>query len=420
MAQDSISRRGILKSTVAAAVATQLAIPPVHAAGSAEIRVGVVGCGARGRGAAAQAVASADGVRITSLADLFADSIQTTQAGWANRPRDKYAVPRERCFVGWDAYKELLATDVDYVLLTTPAAFRPMHMRAAIDAGKHVYLEKGIAVDPVGVRTIIAASEDATRKKLAVVSGTWRRHDKAYVETIRRVRDGAIGRIIAGKARCLQQAFQVVTRKEGWSDMEWQIRNFHCFTWVSGDIIVDQHIHQLDIANQILGGPPLSCVGTGGRQVHTDPAFGNMFDHFAVDYVYANQVPVASMCRQIDGTYNDLGEWFYGTRGQADISQARIRIDGGPNWQYRDPPNDPWKQIHADLIASVRAGNPINDGKEVALSHLTAIMGRMSAYSGQQVRLEEAMASNLDLMPKKLELGPLPIAPVAMPGRREP
>jgi predicted dehydrogenase len=415
--QHATTRRTILKSTAVVAIASQLAVPLVHAAGSDQIRVGIVGCGSRGRGAGAQAVASAPGVRITALADLFPEAIATTLAGWENRPREQYGVPRDHCFVGWDAYKQLLASGVDYVLLTTPAAFRSAHMRAAIDAGKHVYLEKGVAVDPTGVRTVIAASEDAARKKLAVVSGTWRRHDWAYQETVKRVQDGVIGRITAGKVRCLQQSLQVVTRHDGWSDMEWQIRNFHCFTWVSGDHIVDQHIHQLDIANQILGGPPKSCVGTGGRQVHTDPVYGNMFDHFAIDYVYANQVPVASMCRQIDGTYSELGEWFYGTRGMAEISQAKIHTEGGGAWRYDGPTNDPWKQIHTDLIDSVRIDKPINDGKEVALSHLTAIMGRMSAYTGQQVKFEEAMASKLDLLPRKLELGPLPVAPVPMPGR---
>jgi len=415
----SISRRGFLQGSAAvtaAIAATSAFTPPaVHAAGSDAIRVGLVGCGGRGRGAVANVVEAAKNVKVVALADLFQDAIDETLRIWEDRPKDIFDIPRDRCFVGWDAYKRLLETDVNYVILATPPGFRPMMIQAAVDAGKHIFAEKPVAVDPTGVRAVIAAAELAEKKNLGIVVGTQRRHQASYIETIKRLKDGAIGRIISGQVYWIQGGAWMKPRKPEWSDMEWQLRNWPYFCWLSGDHIVEQHMHMHDVANWVLGGPPRLCIGMGGRQVRTDPAYGHVYDHFAVDYEYPNGVHVLSMCRQIDNTYGRQGELFQGQKGSA-YPSGRIMVDGEEPWSYEGPRDNPYVVEHADLINSIRAGKPINEGKQGAESTLTAIMGRMSAYTGKLVTWRQAMESKLDLMPRKLEFGPLPTPPVAMPG----
>lgn len=389
--------------------------PAVHVRSSDEIRVGVVGCGARGRGAATQAVQSSPNVRITALADLFPHMLDRTLQVWADRPKEQYDLSRDRCFVGFDAYHKILETDINYVILTTPPGFRPLHMRAAVEAGKHVYLEKAIAVDPVGVRTIIAASEMAKQKNLGVMAGTWRRHDPVYIETIKRIQDGAIGRILGAHVHFLHNGFNAVPRKSGWSDVEWQIRNFPYFTWLSGDFIVEHHVHQHDVVCWALGTPPRLALGMGGRQARVGEIHGHVYDHFAVDYEYENGMHVHSFCRQMDGASIGQGERFFGERGWAEAS-GKIQVEGKDLWRMKPSGGDAWVKMHADLIGSIRAGTPINEGAQSAQSHLMSIMGRMSAYTGQIVRWTDASKSSLDLMPKDLKLGPLPVPPVAIPG----
>lgn len=409
-----LSRRTVLLSATLAGCANK-APPPVHVAGSDEIRIGVVGCGMRGRGAASQALESAPNVRITALADLFPDAIERTLQIWADRPKSQYDIPRERCFVGWDAYREILATDVNYVVLAAPPGFRPMHLKAAIDAGKHVYAEKAIAVDPAGVRTVLAAAETARAKKMGIVVGTWRRHDAAYIETVQRIHDGEIGRVIGGNVYFMQGGLDAVLRKGGWSDVEWQVRNFPYFTWLSGDFIVEHHVHQHDTANWVLGGLPRLCISMGGRQARTGELFGNIYDHFASDFEYPDGVHIASICRQMPGTAGRMGEVFFGTKGWADPS-GKIQVDGKTLWKRKGREGNAWVQMHTDLINSVRAGSPINEAKEAADSHLTSIMARMSAYTGQLVRWSDAAKSPLNLTPPQLAFGPMAVAEVAIPG----
>jgi predicted dehydrogenase len=316
--------------------------------------------------------------------------------------------------VGFDAYQKVIDSSVDLLLLATPPGFRPRHLQAAVAAGKHVFMEKPVAVDPAGVRSVLASAELAARKRLGIVAGTQRRHHAGYVETVRRIHEGAIGEIIAGRCYWNQGGLWVTPRQSGWSDVEWQVRNWLYFTWLSGDHIVEQHIHNLDVINWALRAHPVKAVGMGGRQARTAPAYGNIYDHFTVDYEYPNGVHVMSMCRQIDGTATNVSEQFVGTKG---TSNAHSSIRGASPWRFEGKVPNPYLQEHADLIRSIREGKPLNEGRQVAESSLTAIMGRMSAYTGQEVTWEQALNSRLDLAPKKLAFGPLPIEPVAMPGK---
>jgi predicted dehydrogenase len=261
---------------------------------------------------------------------------------------------------------------------------------------------------------VIASSEAARTKGLAIVAGTQRRHDPAYMATLRRVHDGAIGDLVGGRVYWNQGGLWNAARQANWSDGEWQIRNWLYFTWLSGDHIVEQHIHNLDVANWVLGAHPVRAVGVGGRQWRTDPAFGHIFDHFAIDFEYPNGAHVMSMCRQIDGTANHIGEHFLGTRGSTDASTS---ITGAASWRYDGEKKNPYVQEHVDLIASIRAGAPLNEGRQVAESTLTAIMGREAAYTGQAIAWDELLNAPQDLTPPSVAFGPLAVPPVAVPGR---
>ena len=417
---NSISRRNMLKGTAAITAGTLMAAfgtNGAYAADSDKIKVGLVGCGGRGRGAAANAVSN-DNVQLIALGDLFPDQLDAAKTEFAQRPKDNYDIKDDHTFVGWDAYQKVLQTDIDYVILATPPGFRPMMVQAAIEAGKHVFAEKPVAVDPAGVRKIIAAAEMATKKNLGIVAGTQRRHQPEYVETIKRIHDGAIGDLICGSGYWMQGGLWSKPREPGWSDTEWQIRNWLYFVWLSGDHIVEQHLHQIDVMNWVFGGPPKLCIGTGGRMTRTDPVYGHIYDFFSVQYEYQNGAKVQCMSRQIDGTYARRGEEVVGTNGKA-IPETGITA-GSNKWRFvKEKDVNPYEQEHADLIKSIRDGKPLNEGKQTAESALTAIMGRMSAYTGKLVTFKAAMESPLDLFPKKLEFGPMPVPPVAQPGKEE-
>ncbi len=410
------SRREFLKAGGVMALGAAVApwSPRLHAGGSNEIKVGLIGCGGRGTGAARNCVASSRGVRIVAMGDLFADRLASSKRNLASLG-DAFAVTPDREFVGFDAYAKVMETDVDLVILATPPGFRPLMVEAAIAKGKHVFMEKPVAVDPVGVRRVIAASEEAAEKGLAIVAGTQRRHEQNYLEVMQRIHDGAIGELVGGQCYWNQGFLWVHARKPEYSDMEWQIRNWLYFTWASGDHICEQHIHNIDVMNWAFGGPPVRALGMGGRQVRTDPACGHIFDHFAIEYEYPNGAIVQSMCRQIGGTKGRVGERLVGTRGKADPGRW---IKGPEVFRFRGKRPDPYVQEHADLIASIRAGEPLNEGRRVAESTLTAIMGRMSAYTGKEITWEFALeSSQLDLSPSRYEFGPLPTPKVAMPGK---
>jgi predicted dehydrogenase len=400
------------------------------AASSAErTRVGVIGCGGRGTGAAIDCVKASTDVVVTALGDLFPDMLEQSLKALRGRVKlDNLAVTPETCFVGLDAYEKVLAAGVDLVILAAPPFFRPRHLKAAVEAGKHVFMEKPVAVDPAGVRSVIASSEMATQKRLAIVAGTQRRHQAHYVEIMNRVRNGDIGEIIAGQCywnmgslwleRAAQNWADRVIKK--WSDMEWQCRNWLFITWLSGDHIVEQHVHNLDVINWAMGAHPEKCTGMGGRAARTDPMFGNIFDHFAVEYEYPNGARVLSMCRQTAGAAEDVSERVIGTRGFSYTDSATGFVKGTrPYSSEKESPN-PYIQEHADLIASIKSGTPLNEAKQVAESTLTAIMGRMSAYTGRALSWDWVMnASKLDLTPPHLEWKDLPALEVAVPGKTQ-
>jgi myo-inositol 2-dehydrogenase/D-chiro-inositol 1-dehydrogenase len=420
------SRRKFLKTTTAAAVGTTLfanlkTIPGAYAAGSDVIKVGLIGCGGRGTGAAGDVLKAAPGVRLVSMGDVFKDRLDESYSRLIKLGEDKVDVPEDRRFVGLDAYEKVLASDINYVILATPPGFRPQHLKAAVAAGKHIFTEKPVAVDGTGIRTVLAVYEEAKAKGLGIAAGTQRRHQAGYIETIKQVQDGAIGEIVAARCYWNQGGLWKKDRQPGWSDLEWQLRNWLYFTWLSGDHIVEQHVHNIDVINWAMGTHPVRAVGMGGRQARTDPSYGHIYDHFAVDYEYENGVHLMSMCRQIEGCDKNVSEALVGTKGNCVTSAGqRYMIKGEKNWTFdREKDNEPYVQEHTDLIASLRAGKPINELKNVAESTLTAIMGRMSAYTGKAVTWEQALNSKENLMPEKLAWGPMPVPPVAIPGKTE-
>jgi len=422
MADDKVeqaTRRDFIRTGAAVVGGTLAApvLPGAWAAGSDEIRVGLIGCGGRGRGALKDALQAADGVRLVALGDAFPDRLAETRENLKTLG-EKAEITSERCFVGLDAYQKVLATDANYVILATPPAFRPEHLKAAVAAGKHVFAEKPVAVDGPGIRAVLAVYEEARAKGLGIGVGTQRRHQNGYLETMKRIKDGAIGEIVSARCYWNQGGLWNKPRKAEWSDLEWQMRNWLYFTWLSGDHIVEQHVHNLDVINWALGAHPVSALGMGGRQVRTDPAYGHIFDHFSVDFEYANGLHLMSMCRQIDGCDKQIMEGLQGTKGSAELNDGakRWRLTGATAWKFEGTANAPYRQEHTDLIASIRAGRPYNELKDIAETTLTAIMGRMSAYTGKLVTWEDALASPDRLVPEQLAWGPLPMPEVPKPG----
>lgn len=426
----SLSRRDFLIGTAASAAAATLLSSSkfalgASAAGSDVLKVGVIGCGGRGTGAAGDCMNGSDGVQIVALGDLFRDRLDSSLANLQGLVAEqskanpafsqKLAVTPERCFTGFDAYKQVLASGVDMVILATPPGFRPIHIRAAVEAGKHVFAEKPVAVDAKGIRSVMNSALEAKKKGLGFVAGTQRRHQTSYLETMKRIHDGEIGEIVSGECYWNQGGLWLHDRQPAWTDTEYQIRNWLYYTWLSGDHIVEQHVHNIDVINWALQAHPVKAFGSGGRQVRTDPKYGHIFDHFDIQFQYPGGQWVHSMCRQIDGCANNVSEFVAGTKGTS-VPGAWIRR-GGKQWQFKGPDNNSYVHEHTDLVKSIRDGKPLNEGQRIAESVLTAIMGRMAAYTGQEVTWEQALNSKEDLMPVGLDFGDLPCPPVAMPGR---
>lgn len=414
--KQKLTRRELLRSSAVAAgtlVLTGAPGPLAYAQGSDTIRVGVVGCGGRGSGAAHNCVESSAGVQIVALADTFADRIE--------KLKGDFNVPEDRCFVGLDAYKKVMALDdVNLVILATPPGFRPVQLAEAIRQGKHVFMEKPVAVCPAGIKMVIEASELAEQKGLGIVAGTQRRHQNEYVETMKRVLDGAIGEIVSAQCYWNMGGLWCHNREAGESDIEWQIRNWLYFTWLSGDHICEQHVHNIDVVNWAFGDVlPETVHGIGGRQFRTGEEYGHIFDHFGVEFTYPNDVRTISTCRQIEGTAGNVSERVVGTKGWTDCCG---RIEGENRWRYRGPRSDAYVQEHTDLIKSIRDGKPLNEGKRIANSTLCAIMGRESAYSRQQFKTSWFTSRcTLDLLPPAdLKLSDSkPVPAVAIPGQYE-
>jgi len=425
------SRREFLKATAATATAATAlgGLPAVHAQGGDMVRVGLVGCGGRGSGAAQQCLTTGQNVKLWCVADAFqTPGQQPTNArnnltarvnGFRQRFPDRVDVPNERQFVGLDAYRQVIANS-DLVILATPPGFRPMHIQAVIQAGKNLFTEKPVAVDGPGVRTVLAAYEEANRRGLKVVAGLQRHYQAGYVHSMERIHGGQLGTITSARCYWNQGGLWHATRTPQMTDLEWQIRNWLYFTWLSGDHICEQHVHNLDVINWATQAHPVRCVGMGGRQARTGQEFGHIYDHFTVDYEYPNDVHVLSMCRQIVGTAGNVSEAVTGTKGS--WTSSNYRITGENPWSYprgNRAEVDPYQKEHDVLITCIRENKPINNLRYVAESTLTAIMGRMSAYTGQAVTWQQALTSTESLMPPNLAWDmTLPIPPVAIPGQR--
>jgi predicted dehydrogenase len=412
----TITRREFIKTTAAASLAAAMPrLPEAYAAGSDTIRVGVVGCGGRGTGAAIDCLNAAPGVEVVAMYDLFMDRIDSSLKAIKEKHADKVKVTPERMFTGFDGFKKLSALpEVNLVIMASPPGFRPMQLKAAIEGGKNVFMEKPVGVDPVGIRSVLASSDLATQKGLAIVAGTQRRHQARYLEIMKRIHEGAIGELVGGQCYWNQGDLWVKPREPGMSEMEWQCRNWLYFTWLSGDHIVEQHVHNIDVVNWAFQALPVKVMGMGGRQARTGPEFGNIFDHFAVEYEYPNGVRVMSMCRQTKGAADRVEERLVGTKG---VAFGYGEIKGAAPWKFEGEEPNPYVQEHADLIAAIRSGKAINEGRRVAESTMCAIIGRMSAYTGRAINWDWAMDSSLlDLTPKNFDFGPNPVDPVAIPG----
>ncbi|MCX7886822.1 MAG: Gfo/Idh/MocA family oxidoreductase [Verrucomicrobiae bacterium] len=415
-ARSGFSRRQFLKraaTTTTAAALSSVFARSLWAAGSDGFRVGVIGCGGRGTQAAKDCVEAAPGVEIVALADVFADRLQPL--------KKHFNIPANRCFVGLDAYKDVLAlSDVNMVILASPPGFRPIHFTAAVEAGKHVFMEKPVAVCPAGVKMVLAASEKATEKRLGVVAGTQRRHEARYVETIKRIHDGAIGTLVGAQCYWNQGNLWVKKREPGESDVSWQLRNWLYFTWLSGDHIVEQHVHNIDVINWAFNALPDAVHAVGGRQFRVGEEYGHIYDHFGTEFFYPGDVRTLSMCRQIGKLEHIVAERVVGTKGWSNCCGLICDHKGNKLWEYTGPNPNPYVQEHADLIASIRSGKPLNEGRQIAESTLCAIMARESAYSQRQFRrawFEAKCDLNL-LPPPDLKLtDSRPVPPVPVPGK---
>ena len=417
--QTSVTRRDFVKAATAASLAASFGGRfGVFAQGSDAIKVGVIGCGGRGTGAAIDCLKADPAVEIVALGDLVPDRVESCLTRLNKEFAARVKVPKDRQFAGFDNYQKVVAVpEVNLIVTAAPPGFRPTHVKAAIEAGKHVFMEKPVAVDPVGIRSIIATSDLAKQKNLALVAGTQRRHQKRYLEMMKRIQDGQIGEIVAAQCYWNQGDLWVREKTPQMSEMEWQCRNWLYFTWLSGDHIVEQHVHNIDVVNWAMGCMPKNVMGMGGRQVRVAPQFGNIYDHFAVEFEFPTGVRASSMCRQTKGANDRIEERIVGTKGVALSTSNSTRITGPTPWTFEGEETNPYVQEHIDLIASIRSGKPLNEGRQIAESTMCAIIGRMSAYTGRALSWEWAMnTSKLDLSPKQYAFGPNPVDPVAMPG----
>jgi predicted dehydrogenase len=417
-----ISRRGFLESVAAAGAAaawtgTAGAQAPQGAPAASPrpgsrapdgplLKAGLIGCGGRGTGAAANFIDAGPNLTVVALADVFPDRVTAAQQ-LLNKEKGQ-DISGSCCYTGFDAYQKLIESDVDVVLNVTPPHFRPIHTKAAVEARKHVFLEKPVSVDVPGALSILATAEKAESLGLSVMTGTQLRRDLGRMELVRRVRDGAIGDITSVRAIRNQGALWYRVPEPGQSEMEAMIRDWVNWTWLSGDIVVEMHIHHLDSMLWALGRTPTRAVGMGGRARRTT---GDQYDFFSVDYEYDNGVHMHSTIRQINGCTNERQEVLVGTRGWATMDGAIFDLSGKQLWKYDGPTNNPVVQEHVDWVTAIRTGKPINTAKETVNSTLMAIMGRDSAYTGKAITWKDLLASTARLGPTDYSLGPVGIKP---------
>lgn len=395
----------------------------ISAAQSANtIKVGLVGCGGRGTGAAAQALKADDYAELAAVADIDMDRIDQSLERLKRNAGDKVKVASDKKFIGLDAFQKVIDSGIDVVLLATPPGFRPQHLRYAVEAGKHVFCEKPVSTDAPGLRNVLETVEMVDKKKTCLVAGFCWRYSNYIKETFDRIADGAIGDIVAYYATYYTSPVKPMppesTRPAGISDTEWQIRNWYNFQWLCGDSLVEQAVHSVDkVAWAMKDQPPVSCVAVGGRQIPANG--GNIYDHFEVNYIYPNGVRAFVANRQIENCYNENSDYILGTKGTCTIGRGpNPRIEGQNPWTFSGQKNDMYQHEHDILFAAIRKGQPINDGKRLATSTMLAIMGRMAAYTGQQITWEQALNSQEQLVPDHIDWkGSLAVPPMPMPGQ---
>jgi len=405
------SRREFIKTSSAIVAGSALAgglgiARSAHAAGDDQIKIALIGCGGRGTGAAREALSTQGNVKLVAMADAFRDRLDGSLEQLKERVADRIDVPEDRKFVGFDAYTRAIDSGVDMVILATPPGFRPIHFEAAINAGKHVFMEKPVAVDAPGVRQVLAAAEEAKKKGLCVGVGLQRHHQAGYIETIKRLQDGAIGDVVLARAYWNGTTPWVRKRQAGQTEMEYQMRNWYFFNWLCGDHIVEQHIHNLDVINWLKGDYPVTANGMGGRLVRTGKDHGEIFDHHAVEFTYADGTKLLSQCRHMSGCWSHVGEHAHGTKGSADIGAGRIH--GAEDWRFRGESANPYEVEHDDLFAAIRSGAPYNEAEIGAKSTMTSIFGRMATYSGKQIKWDDAINSEINLAPQEYTFNATP------------
>lgn len=407
------SRRDFLKtSTVAAAgagIASQILTPiGAYAAGEDTLKIGLVGCGGRGSKAAVQALSTAGNVELTAMGDMFRDqldgSLQRIERAVSGNNSAIVSVDEEHKFVGFDAYKQVIDSGIDVLVTATPPGFRPMIFEYAIKAGKHVFMEKPVATDPAGVKRVLDAAKVAKEKGLKIGVGLQRHHQGKYREIVGRIHDGAIGDVIA--LRVYWNGGGVweprATRDQVATEMEYQLRNWYYYNWLCGDHICEQHIHNLDVGNWVKQSFPVSASGMGGREVRTDKRYGEIFDHHAVEFTYADGTKMFSQCRHIRNCWNSVTEHAHGSKGYADISGGVIENADG---RHRDrTKDDPYQVEHDDLFSAIRQGTEYSEAEYGAMSTMTSILGRLATYSGKEVKMEDALNSGLSIMPESFAM----------------
>ncbi len=415
------TRRQFLQTSGAAAVAGTLSAGlarHVHAAGSDVLRLGLVGCGGRGTGAAVQALTADPNTRLVALADAFDDRLQVSLHNLKrSEPADRVAVDEDHRFVGFDACRQLVDSGVDVVLLAAPPHFRPQHLKTCIDAGKHVFAEKPVAVDAPGARSVLETAAEADRKGLTIVSGLCWRYETGMQHTIDQVHQGRIGEIVALETtRYGRGVGKLAERRPGWTDLEYQMRNWYYFTWLSGDFIVEQFVHELDKMAWLMRDEyPVRCYATGGRQTRVEPKYGHIYDHFNAVFEYESGPKLYAGTRHQQGTDGVRLDYAMGTRGACDM--MKYTITGREPWKWAGKRTVMHQLEHDALFAALRRGEAINNGRYMAQSTMMGILARMSAYTGKTLTWEQALASEEKLGPPRYDWDvPFPAPPVAMPG----
>ncbi|WP_437191238.1 Gfo/Idh/MocA family oxidoreductase [Planctomicrobium sp. SH527] len=429
------TRRDFLKtSSVAAALGAGLLqgiSSRAYAAGSDEIKIGLVGCGGRGTGATAQALSTQGKVKLVAMGDTFRDAIDNSlrniQREVSGKPDAEVDVEEARKFVGFDAYKQVVDSGVDLVILATPPGLRPIHFEYAVAQGKNVFMEKPVAVDAPGVQRVLDASRIAKEKGLKVGVGLQRHHQKSYLELIGRLKEGEFGEVRA--IRVYWNSAGVweprVTRDQVKSEMEYQIRNWYYYNWLCGDHICEQHIHNLDVGNWVMGGYPVTCNGMGGREVRKEPKYGEIYDHHACEFTYEDGTVMFSQCRHIKNCWNDVSEHVHTTKGIVHLgSNPRFEPFGGGKAERVREGGNPFQVEHDDMFAAIRKGEAYSEADNGAMSSMTSILGRMATYSGKELTMKDALEKGIGIVPTEFSWdatppvvpGPDGAYPIAIPG----